>query len=132
VAVEGPALDVGGEVAGVHVGDRGDEGRADKRKERRKPAPSTAQRLSRGGPGAVAEPAQATAQYVGLGRLHRHYVTLSTKTPLASPSGTASRRLPMRTLIGLSNWVPASTRRRAPGTSPRRSSSRSRTESSSE
>ena len=47
------ALDVGGEVAGIHVGDRGDDRWAGERQEAAQAAPATGQRLAAGGDRAV-------------------------------------------------------------------------------
>jgi hypothetical protein len=49
------ALDVGGEVAGVHVGDRGDHGGAGERQEAAQAAPAAGQRLAAGGDRAVGQ-----------------------------------------------------------------------------
>src|SRR5207302_8889311 len=67
-------------------------------------------------------------------RLHdlRHQGASATKTERAKPSGTLSRRPLIRTSIGPSNWLPATTAMGVPGVRPRRSSSRSLTGSASE
>ena len=55
-----PALDVGGEVAGVHVGDRGDHGRAGERQEAAQAPSPAGQRLAAGSDRAIRQ-AQALA-----------------------------------------------------------------------
>src|SRR5260370_29742696 len=53
VAVARAALDIGGEIAGIHIGDRGDEGRPEERYERREPASPARQRLAAGADAAL-------------------------------------------------------------------------------
>jgi hypothetical protein len=50
------ALDVGGEIAGVDIGDRGDDGGARERQEAAHAAPPAGQRFARRAPRAVGQP----------------------------------------------------------------------------
>src|SRR5207248_10674036 len=115
VAVLRAALDVGGEVAGVHVRHRGDEGGAGERQQGAQSAAPPLEGLRRGLARAIREGSAAGS---GDGR-HQPRLPL-TKMPRASPSGTLTSRPSSLASTGLSNSLTASMTSRAPGTSPRR------------
>src|SRR5258706_10539782 len=137
VPVFGAGRHVGREVPWIDVGDRGDEGRTEKRHDR---PDATALAVER--PLGGSEHAKLAWERVlgpkDLGRRDRcldrfsHQWAWATKIARARPRGTVSRRPLILTSIGPSNWLPATTAIRVPGVRPRRSSSRSLPASSSE
>src|SRR5207248_10298364 len=109
VAVLGAALDVGGEVAGIHVCDRGDERRPEHR-EGRTEAALGEDGLER------AEAAGAVEDRCGVDGRRRHAVMRIARASTAPRTCTSS---PTRTYKGPSNGCRSTTSTAAPGAIPR-------------